>query len=167
MATMAKTATTTTKNTATVQAAMKLDSRGIRSASTADLLSRGLHHESIRQPVEPIIYRAPYSTAQFFATVSQTKRYQADFLEIQKIASDMHFLYPVTIKIEQDEAVFIASCPTFNIAIQEDSSLEALESIKSLLSDDYHSLLNDYPDGLTEDAKNLLQLYSAFLGRKL
>ena len=90
------------------------------------------------------------------------------WMPLINLDESLRFIYPVMVKITlSEEKYFIAECPTFDIFTSGSSYEEALDNIKSILVEDYKSFLEDYPDGLTSDAKKLLQLYRAFFGEAL
>lgn len=90
------------------------------------------------------------------------------WVPITELVGDLKFLYPVMVKIEKcEEDLFVATCPTFNLSVFASSYEEALDDLKSSIAEDYNAYLGDYPDCLTNDAKDLLRLYCAFLGTNL
>ena len=111
------------------------------------------------------------STSQTTASIVYTPRIdhtgKPSWIPITGLSNSFTFLYPVLVKIERSDGVFISECPTFNLFTFADTYEEALDSIKSLLVDDYQVLFESYPHSLTVDAIKTLRLYCAFLGRDL
>jgi predicted RNase H-like HicB family nuclease len=90
-------------------------------------------------------------------------------IEITDLVEGYKFVFPVVVQIEFDpeQSIYIAHSPTFNLFTIGDTYDEAIENVKYLFVEDYEALLEDYPDGLSETAIDLLRLYCAFMGKDL
>lgn len=88
-------------------------------------------------------------------------------VNLKKISDNLEFKYSLNIKLEKSDDFYIASCETLGLHISGESYRESLDLIKEVIADDYQSLLDDYPENLTQDAINLLRLYKALLGQDL
>lgn len=89
--------------------------------------------------------------------------------DIQDLVDDYSFIYPITIKLVElkDDGIFVSECSMFNLYAQGRTREEAIDEMKSLIVDDYLAFLEDYPDGLSDDAISIVKLYSVLFGKAL